>query len=74
MIQQAKRPEIQTVLVKVNHHVIEGGFALLPEAQEPAPLRLSLNRPFAELEEVPYALGLIRQSLNRQLDDNGGIG
>jgi predicted transport protein len=28
----------------------------------------------ADLEEVPYALGLIRQSLNRQLDDNGGMG
>ena len=65
-------------------------------------LRLSLNMPFAELddpkglakditaigrwgngdvevrvatlEEVPYAIGLIRQSLERQLDDNGGLG
>ena len=45
-------------------------------------LRLSLNRPFAKLddprgiaknvaslEEVPYALGLIRQSLDRQLEE-----
>jgi hypothetical protein len=23
--------------------------------------------------EIPYAMGLIRQSLERQLDDNGGI-
>jgi uncharacterized protein with ParB-like and HNH nuclease domain/predicted transport protein len=65
-------------------------------------LRLSLNMPFAELddprglaknvtgigrwgngdvelgiatlEEVPYAIGLIRQSLERQLDDNGAYG
>jgi uncharacterized protein with ParB-like and HNH nuclease domain/predicted transport protein len=28
----------------------------------------------ATLEEVPYALGLIRQSLERQLDDNGAYG
>ena len=28
----------------------------------------------ATLEEVPYAIGLIRQSLERQLDDNGGLG
>ncbi len=72
---------------------------IVPQAKR---LRLSLNMPFAELddpkglaknvagigrwgngevelgvsnlEEVPYALGLIRQSLNRQLDDNGGMG
>ena len=68
--------------------------AIVPQAKR---LRLSLNMPFAELddprgsaknvagvgrwghgevefgvaslEEVPYALGLIRQSLERQLDD-----
>jgi predicted transport protein len=28
----------------------------------------------ATLEEVPYAIGLIRQSLERQLDDNGAYG
>jgi predicted transport protein len=28
----------------------------------------------ASLEEIPYALGLIRQSLDRQLDDNGDLG
>lgn len=28
----------------------------------------------ATLDEVPYALGLIRQSLERQLDDNGADG
>ena len=67
---------------------------IVPQAKR---LRLSLNMPFAELddprglaknvadigrwgngeveigvatlEEVPYALGLIRQSLERQLDD-----
>jgi uncharacterized protein with ParB-like and HNH nuclease domain/predicted transport protein len=72
---------------------------IVPQAKR---LRLSLNMPFAELddpkgvaknvagigrwgngeveigvatlEEVPYALGLIRQSLDRQLDDNGSLG
>ena len=67
---------------------------IVPQAKR---LRLSLNMPFAELddprglannvagvgrwsngevefgvstlEEVPYAIGLIRQSLDRQLDD-----
>ena len=67
---------------------------IVPQAKR---LRLSLNMPFAELddprglaknvaglgrwgngevelrvnalEEVPYAIGLIRQSLERQLDD-----
>ncbi len=28
----------------------------------------------ATLEEVPYAIGLIRQSLDRQLDDNDATG
>ncbi len=28
----------------------------------------------ATLEEVPYAIGLIRQSLDRQLDDNDNTG
>jgi hypothetical protein len=28
----------------------------------------------ANLEEVPYAVGLIRQSLERQLEDNGATG
>ena len=28
----------------------------------------------ASLDEVPYAVGLIRQSLERQLEDNGATG
>ena len=72
---------------------------IVPQAKR---LRLSLNMPFAELDdpkglaknvtdvgrwgngdvelgvatlaEVPYALGLIRQSLDRQLDDNDATG
>jgi predicted transport protein len=72
---------------------------VVPQAKR---LRLSLNMPFADLDdpkglaknvtgigrwgngdvelgvatmaEVPYAIGLIRQSLDRQLDDNGLIG
>ena len=72
---------------------------IVPQAKR---LRLSLNMPFAELDdpkglaknvtdvgrwgngdvevgvatlaEVPYAIGLIRQSLDRQLDDNDATG
>jgi predicted transport protein len=76
-------------------HKAETNFVdIVPQAKR---LRLSLNMPFAELddprglaknvaglgrwgngevelrvnalEEVPYAIGLIRQSLDRQLDD-----
>jgi predicted transport protein len=72
---------------------------IVPQAKR---LRLSLNMPFADLDdpkglaknvtgigrwgngdvelgvatmaEVPYAIGLIRQSLDRQLDDNEAMG
>ena len=72
---------------------------VVPQAKR---LRLSLNMPFADLDdpkglaknvtgigrwgngdvelgvatmaEVPYAIGLIRQSLDRQLDDNQAMG
>lgn len=44
---------------------------IVPQAKR---LRLSLNMPFPELDdpkgaEVPYAIGLIRQSLERQLEE-----
>lgn len=79
-----------TIAYKAGTNVVD----IVPQAKR---LRLSLNMPFAELddprgiaknvagigrwgngevelgisslEEVPYALGLIRQSLERQLDD-----
>lgn len=84
-----------TIAYKAGTNVVD----IVPQAKR---LRLSLNMPFAELddpkaiaknvagigrwgngevefgvsslEEVPYALGLIRQSLDRQLDDNGALG
>lgn len=79
-----------TIAYKAETNVVD----IVPQAKR---LRLSLNMPFAELddprgiaknvagigrwgngevelglsglEEVPYALGLIRQLLDRQLDD-----
>ena len=84
-----------TIAYKAETNVVD----IVPQVKR---LRLSLNMPFAELddpkglakdvtgigrwgngdvelgiatlEEVPYAIGLIRQSLERQLDDNGAYG
>jgi len=98
---QALDPNVsQEVLKLYIAYKAETNFVdIVPQARR---LRLSLNMPFAELddpkgvaknvagigrwgngeveigvatlEEVPYALGLIRQSLDRQLDDNGALG
>jgi predicted transport protein len=91
---------IQEVLKLYIAYKAETNFVdIVPQAKR---LRLSLNMPFAELDdpkslaknvtdvgrwgngdvelgvttlaEVPYALGLIRQSLDRQLDDNDETG
>ena len=84
-----------TISYKAETNVVD----IVPQVKR---LRLSLNMPFAELddprglakdvtgigrwgngdvelgiatlEEVPYAIGLIRQSLDRQLDDNDNTG
>jgi uncharacterized protein with ParB-like and HNH nuclease domain/predicted transport protein len=98
---QALDPNVtQEVLKLYIAYKAETNFVdIVPQAKR---LRLSLNMPFADLddpkglaknvtgigrwgngdvelgiatmEDVPYAIGLIRQSLDRQLDDNEGMG
>jgi len=59
-----------TIAYKAETNVVD----IVPQVKR---LRLSLNMPFTELddpsiatlEEVPYGIGLIRQSLERQLEE-----